>query len=298
MNKTTSCRQALQTKSVKTTRRFTAIPANTPVVRRSLRPAFYYLIQQCRHKAWCEITHADLAEEFGVHPATAARWIYGMIEQGAIVRVQRRSSRCWSLPNRYRIPHLEGFFESVDKVSNYADQTLRDLNTNTTATREAREEDYGNKLASEEPTADATQLGQTSGCTGSSGSGDADNRPPIIPGRRSERHSGNSSRTRSGRDASRFHVSYHRLKWEHNRFRNHPPAMRELYERNGSLMAENRLLRDSKRIRNAMNASIGSYNPNDPYVQEAEARAKREIERVNAGGSIWASEADVVGWTR
>jgi hypothetical protein len=56
------------------------------------------------------------------------------------------------------------------------------------------------------------------------------------------------STTTEAQRASAPPVSYARLRWEHNRAKNHPPAMRKLHEQNAALIGENRTLRHRSRF--------------------------------------------------
>ena len=82
--------------------------------------------------------------------------------------------------------------------------------------------------------------------------------------------------------ASAPSVSHARLRWEHNRAENHPPAMRTLYEQNAALMGENRTLRHRSRFaghreRLKERLMVGAVwidpqKPKEPLLSEEEAQ--------------------------
>lgn len=75
--------------------------------------------------------------------------------------------------------------------------------------------------------------------------------------------------------------SYVRLRWEHHREHNHPPAMRALYERNGALMDENRGLRHHVRCSGGLEspeereARLEAIRAGDRQRAECEARDRK-----------------------
>src|SRR5579862_4182999 len=114
------------------TRSFIAIPRNTPKVSRRLQPLLMYLIGLCAGESWCEVSHPRLAAVFECHERTAARWIYRLRDLGVVNYTPRKVSREFNLPNRYTLPHLEGFFGVGRKVSKNADQKPLEVSTKTT----------------------------------------------------------------------------------------------------------------------------------------------------------------------
>jgi hypothetical protein len=90
--------------------------------------------------------------------------------------------------------------------------------------------------------------------------------------------------TTATREVSREEIkpSYARMRWEHHRALNHPPAMRRLYEENGALQAENRILRSRHKWRSleaSSRASLGTYTGPTADVDETTfERVRREME--------------------
>lgn len=113
-------------------RPFIAVPRDTPMVPRALQPVLLYLIGLCGGGSHCEVSHPRLAAVFGVDESTAARWIYALRNLGVLIYTPRKISVRMNLPNRYYLPHLDGFFVDSHKVLKNEDQKPLELTTKTT----------------------------------------------------------------------------------------------------------------------------------------------------------------------
>jgi hypothetical protein len=85
--------------------------------------------------------------------------------------------------------------------------------------------------------------------------------------------------TTAQREVSR-EVSYARLRWERHHQRNHPSAMRRLYEENGVLQAENRLFRqrhDWNRERNSTIRAVENAVGTDAYYRNFDIGMTRDM---------------------
>ena len=99
-----------------------------------------------------------------------------------------------------------------------------------------------------------------------------------------------NTETEAPREVSRG-VSYARLRWEHNRSQNHPPALRLLHEQNAALLSENRFLRKRQQsegnrlLEMAAKASLGRYTgPTMEVSDEILEDLRRRIAAKEAAG--------------
>lgn len=243
-----------------------------------------------RETGICTMGNRKLASIIGKCKRTVIRYTDELHESSWLCKhVKRLPGKKRNEENTYTFPHLENLSGDKNVI-----EKNPDLNTNTTAPRkvpreEERQTDHGKEITAKISTLDARERCERDNDEGTSGISNEDNGSSRLH-RRSNRTVGNRGDTvgnQSRDDASGVHVSYHRLKWEHNRFHNHPPAMRELYERNGALMAENRRLRDSKVY---AGASMGTWNPNNPNDLYEIARLQNEQANEAARQWSWVHE--------
>lgn len=250
MSKTTTARPALQSISRERVRsRRKLYRGLTPNQNSTLRIVTRKIMES---GGCCDMSVDNLAAHCGISSSQYRRDMDVIVDRGFIIRIRRPKYRDRSETNLLMLPVVSK--GGVGVINERGIQ--KNLNTNTTTPGGV---DYGKTIADEtgrqeragvavgvEQDSSTAVSGEFQPSSNSSGSGVYES----VYGEETSSHVGDRRHERTVllTDGRRNGIkSYARLRWEHNRFLNHPPAMRELYDRNGALMAENRRLRDSKR---------------------------------------------------